>query len=64
VVWKTSLFLHREVLGHEIMVLDDVDHGVEQENKKKPNAQAPYLARQMSERKFSGLMAECTRPKF
>jgi hypothetical protein len=25
----------------EIMVLDDVDHGVEQENKQKPNAKAP-----------------------
>jgi hypothetical protein len=24
---------------------------------------APYLARQMSERKFSGQVAECTRPK-
>jgi hypothetical protein len=27
-----------EVLGHEIMVLDDVDHGVEQMNKQKPKA--------------------------
>jgi hypothetical protein len=26
---RSSLFLHHEVLGHEIMVLDDVDHGVE-----------------------------------
>jgi hypothetical protein len=32
------LFLHHEVLGHEIMVLDDVDHGVEQKNKQKPKA--------------------------
>ena len=30
------------------MVLDDLDHGVEQENRRKPNAKAPYLARQMS----------------
>jgi hypothetical protein len=45
------------------MVLDDVDHGVEQENNKKPNAKASYLARQMSERKFSGRVAERTRPK-
>jgi hypothetical protein len=30
--------LHHEVLGHEIMVLDDVDHGVEQKNKQKPKA--------------------------
>jgi hypothetical protein len=28
-----------------------VDHGVEQKNKQKPKAEAPYLARQMSERK-------------
>jgi hypothetical protein len=45
------------------MVLDDLDHGVEQENKQKPNAKSPYLARQMLERKFSGRVAECTRPK-
>jgi hypothetical protein len=35
---RRSLFLHQEVLGHEIMVLDDVDHDVEQENKQKPKA--------------------------
>jgi hypothetical protein len=35
---RRSLFLHHEVLGHEIMVLDDVDHGVEQKNKQKPKA--------------------------
>jgi hypothetical protein len=40
-----------------------MDHGVEQENKQKPNAEDPYLARQMSERKFSGRVAERTRPK-
>jgi hypothetical protein len=34
------------------MVLDDLDHGVEQENKQKPNSKSPYLARQMSERKI------------
>jgi hypothetical protein len=45
------------------VVLDDMDHGVEQENKQKPNAKHPYLARQMSERKFSGRVAERTRPK-
>jgi hypothetical protein len=27
--------------GHEIMVLDDVNHGVEQKNKQKPKAYAP-----------------------
>jgi hypothetical protein len=30
-----------EVFGIEVMVLDDLDHGVEQENKQKPNAKAP-----------------------
>jgi hypothetical protein len=45
------------------VVLDDVDHGVEQKNKQKPNAKAPYLARQMSERKLSGWVAERTHPK-
>jgi hypothetical protein len=43
-------------------VLDDLDHRVEQENRQKPNAKVPYLARQMSERKFSGRVVECTRP--
>jgi hypothetical protein len=38
---RSSLFLHHEVLGHEIMVLDDVDHGVQQKNKQKPNAKPP-----------------------
>jgi hypothetical protein len=33
-----SPLLHHEFPGHEIMVLDDVDHGVEQENKQKPKA--------------------------
>jgi hypothetical protein len=45
------------------MVLDDLDHGVEQENKQKPNAKTPYLARQMSETEFSRRVAERTRPK-
>jgi hypothetical protein len=44
------------------MVLDDLDHGVEQENRQKPNAKSPYLAHQMSERKISGREAERTRP--
>jgi hypothetical protein len=60
---RGSRFFHHEVLGHEILVLDDVDHGIEQENKQKPKDLAPYLARQMSERKFSGRVAERTRPK-
>jgi hypothetical protein len=45
------------------MVLDDLNHGVEQENKQKPKAKTPYLARQMSERNFFGRVAERTRPK-
>ena len=60
---EAAFFLHREILGNEVVVLDDVNHSVEQENKQKPNAKAPYLARQMSEREFSGRVAECTRPK-
>jgi hypothetical protein len=38
---RRSLFLHREILGNEVMVLDNLDHGVEQKNKQKPNAKAP-----------------------
>jgi hypothetical protein len=60
---RRSFFLHREFLRNEVVVLDDMDHGVEQKNKKKPNAKGPYLARQMSERKFSDRVAERTRPK-
>jgi hypothetical protein len=60
---RRNFFLHREFLGNEVMVLDDMEHGVEQESKQKPNAKAPYQARQMSERKFSGRVAERTRPK-
>jgi hypothetical protein len=38
---RSSFFLHQEVLWQGIMVLDDVDHGVEQENKQKPKAKPP-----------------------
>jgi hypothetical protein len=38
---RRNLFLHREVLGNEVAVLNDLDHGVEQENRRKPNAKAP-----------------------
>jgi hypothetical protein len=37
-VEDAAAFLHHEFLGHEILVLDDVDHDVEQENKQKPKA--------------------------
>jgi hypothetical protein len=60
---RRNLFLHQEVLENEVMVLDDLDHGVEQENMQKPNAKVPYLVRQMSERKISDRVAERTRPK-
>jgi hypothetical protein len=43
-------------------MLDNLDHRVEQENRQKPNAKAPYLVRQMLERKSSGRVAERTRP--
>jgi hypothetical protein len=43
-------------------VLDNLDHRVEQRNREKPKAKAPYLARQMLERKSSGRVVECTRP--
>jgi hypothetical protein len=35
---RGNRLFHHEVLGQEIMVLDDVDHGVEQKNKQKPKA--------------------------
>jgi hypothetical protein len=34
--WGGRGLFHHKVLGHEIMVLDDVNHGVEQKNKQKP----------------------------
>jgi hypothetical protein len=44
------------------MVLNDLNHHVEQENRRKTQGQVPYMARQMSEGKSSGRVAECTRP--
>jgi hypothetical protein len=38
---RRSFLLHREVFRDKVMVLDDVYHGVEQENKQKPNAKPP-----------------------
>jgi hypothetical protein len=35
VTYTCSSLLHGEVLEDEVMVLDDVNHGVEQENKQK-----------------------------
>jgi hypothetical protein len=42
-------------------VLDDLDHRVEQENKRKPNAKPPTW-RAKCRRENSGWVAECTRP--
>jgi hypothetical protein len=58
-----NFFLHHKILQSVGAVLNDLHHHAEQENKRKPNAKAPYVARQMSEREFSGRVAECTRPK-
>jgi hypothetical protein len=59
---RGSRFFHHEVLGQEIMVLDNMDHGVEQKNKQKPNAKPlpgmPNVGEEISSR-----VAECTRPK-
>jgi hypothetical protein len=48
---RGSHLLHHEVLGHEIMVLDDVNHGVEQENKQnlkpKPLPGAPNVGEEI-----------------
>jgi hypothetical protein len=44
------------------VVLDDLNHRVEQGNRRKTQILHSYLARQMSERKSSGRVAECTRP--
>jgi hypothetical protein len=54
---RCSFFLHQEVLRSLGVVLDDLDHCVEQEDKQKPKVYDPYMARQMSERKFSGRVA-------
>ena len=45
------------------MVLDDLYHHTEQGKQTRNLSLGPYLARQMSERKFSDRVAECTRPK-
>jgi hypothetical protein len=57
------LFLHREVLGNEVTLLDDLNHGVEQEKqarnlKPSPLPGAPYVGGKNS----TGRVAECTRP--
>jgi hypothetical protein len=60
---RHSLFLHQEVLRSQAVVLNDLDHHVEEENRRKPNAEVPYLARQMSMVKLTGRVAERTCPK-
>jgi hypothetical protein len=58
----SNFFLYHEIHQSLGVVLNDLHHHVEREYKKnlKPS---PCLARQMSEREFSGRVAECTRPK-
>jgi hypothetical protein len=60
--WLQTMPHHQEVLGRQATVLDDLNHRVEQENRQKPKAKAPYLEHQMSKGKSSGRVAECTRP--
>jgi hypothetical protein len=59
---RRSLVLHQKILRGQAAVLDDLNHRAEQGNREKPKAKDPYLAHQMSERKSSGRVAECTRP--
>jgi hypothetical protein len=59
---RGSRFFHHEVLGQEIMVLDDVDHDVEQKNKQKPKAYPLPGVPNVGEEIF-GRVAECTHPK-
>jgi hypothetical protein len=59
---RRSLVLHQEILGGQAAVLDDLNHRAEQGNMEKPKAKDPYLAHQMSERKSSGRVGECSRP--
>jgi hypothetical protein len=59
---RCGLFLHQEVLGNQVAVLDNLNHCVEQENRRKPKAKSPYLARQMSVGKSTGRVVERTRP--
>jgi hypothetical protein len=44
------------------VVLDDLNHYVEQENRRKTQGQTSYLACQISVGKSSGRVAECTLP--
>jgi hypothetical protein len=48
---RSSFFLHHEIHRSLGAVLNDLHHHAERENKQKPKAKAPYLVRQMSERK-------------
>jgi hypothetical protein len=58
-----SFFLHQEILGNEVVVLDDVNHSVEQENKQKPNAKPPTWRAKCRRGNLSGRVADCTCPK-
>jgi hypothetical protein len=58
---RGSLLQH-EVLGHEVLVLDDVVYGVKRDNKQKPKAWPLPGAPNVGE-EISGRVAECTHPK-
>jgi hypothetical protein len=60
---RRSLLLHEEVFRSRVVVLDDMNHGVEQENKQKPKAKSPLPGAPNVREEISGRVAECTRPK-
>jgi hypothetical protein len=60
---RSSFFLHQEIHRSLGAVLNDLHHHAEQENKQKNIKPKPLPGAQMSERKFSGRVAERTRPK-
>jgi hypothetical protein len=58
------LFLHWEVLGNEVTVLDDLNHGVEQEKQARNLKPSPLPgAPNVDGRNSTSRVAECTRPK-
>jgi hypothetical protein len=58
---RCSLFLHEEVPRDYVAVLNDVNHGTEQENKQKPNI-APLPGTPNVGEEISGRVAECNHP--
>ena len=60
---RRNLLLHEEVFKSHAVVLDDMNHGVEQENKQKPKKPSPLPGAPNVREEISGRVAECTRPK-